>query len=73
MKNLSQFVWEVVQDPEQIFSGAFRWTDVHQSALDQFWPEGIVFRNKVTGEVLAYQAGKLAAPACANLNLEGCR
>ncbi len=73
MTQVSQFVWEVINDPEQVFTGLFRWTDLHQSALDHFWPEGIIFRNKITGKVLAYQAGKLVAPTNINLSLEVCQ
>ncbi len=52
--------WLVISDPSDTFSQRlFHWRDVLTSAQQQVWPEGIVFRNRVTGEQQRYSAGEL--------------
>lgn len=53
------FLWDVITDPENTFDGFFRWLDIRQSAEDGYWPDGIEFKNQLTGEVVAYRDGKL--------------
>ena len=53
------FDWEVLRDPEKTFTGPFRWIDLVLSARDQAWPDGIVFRNRLTGEIKTYRNGQL--------------
>jgi hypothetical protein len=55
------FDWEVLKDPEKTFTGPFRWIDLVLSARDQAWPDGIVFRNRFTGEIKTYRNGQLSA------------
>ncbi len=60
MENISiMFLWDVVTDPEHTFKGYFRWLDVRQTAEDGHWPDGIEFRNQLTGRIVAYRGGKL--------------
>ena len=52
--------WFVVIDPSDTFTQRlFHWRDVETSAQQQVWPEGIVFRNQVTGEQRRYAGGQL--------------
>ena len=53
------FLWDVIKDPEHIFEGSFRWLDVRQTAEDGNWPDGIEFKNQLTGKVVAYRGGEL--------------
>ncbi len=52
--------WFVVLDPTDTFTQRlFHWRDLETSAQQQVWPEGIVFRNQVTGEQRRYASGQL--------------
>jgi hypothetical protein len=52
--------WLVVNDPSDTFSQRlFHWRDLMVSTQQRVWPEGIVFRNRVTGEQHRYSAGAL--------------
>jgi hypothetical protein len=52
--------WFVVLDPSDTFTWRlFHWRDLETSAQQQVWPEGIVFRNQVTGEQRRYAGGQL--------------
>ncbi len=52
--------WFVVLDPSDTFTQRlFHWRDLETSAQQQVWPEGIVFRNQVTGEQRRYADGHL--------------
>ena len=52
--------WFVVLDPSDTFTQRlFHWRDLETSAQQQVWPEGIVFRNQVTGEHRRYADGQL--------------
>ena len=52
--------WFVLMDPSDTFTQRlFHWRDLETSARQQVWPEGIVFRNQVTGEQRRYAGGQL--------------
>ncbi len=55
----STFDWVVLNDPERTFTGPFRWLDLTKSAHDGFWPEGIVFKHRQTGQTVTYKDGRL--------------
>ncbi len=52
--------WLVVVDPSDTFTqGLFHLRAIETSAQQYVWPEGIVFRNRVTGEQRCYAHGQL--------------
>lgn len=53
------YVWCVVTDPSDTYTGPFRTIDVVLTAEVGYWPEGIVFEHKRTGERKAVQNGQL--------------
>jgi hypothetical protein len=56
--------WLVTHDPSDTFTNRFfRLSDVRQSAQDCAWPEGIVFRNLRTKQVMIFQQGQLIRAA----------
>jgi hypothetical protein len=56
--------WLVTHDPSDMFTNrSFRFADVRQSAEDCAWPEGIVFRNLRTDQIMVFQRGKLVMTA----------
>ena len=53
--------WQVITDPTDMFQHrVFRLRDLKQSAFDQVWPNGILFRNLRTGQELQFRQGQLA-------------
>lgn len=51
------YVWRVVIDPSRTYTGPFRTIDVMLTA--EYWPEGIVFEHKRTGERKTVKDGQL--------------
>ncbi len=56
--------WLVTHDPSDTFTNRFfRLSDVRQSAQDCTWPEGIVFRNLRTDQIVVFRWGELIMTA----------
>ncbi len=53
----SYYAWRVVTDPTGAFTGPFRTIDV--VVTGEYWPEGIVFEHKRTGERKTVKDGQL--------------
>lgn len=53
------YVWCVVVDPTRTYTGPFRTIDVELTAEVGYWPEGIVFEHKRTGERKIFKDGHL--------------
>lgn len=53
------YVWRVVFDPSRTYTGPFRTIDLRLTAEVNYWPEGIVFEHKRTGERKTVQNGQL--------------
>ena len=52
--------WIVTHDPSGTFlHRRFRLGDMQRSAKDHIWPEGIIFRNLQTEQVIIFQHGRL--------------
>jgi hypothetical protein len=61
--------WQVISDPADLFQyRIFRLRDLKQSAFDQVWPNGILFRNLRTGEELQFRQGQLAPAERSTIN-----
>jgi len=67
-ENKTKYVWEVINDPtkEQYSPGLFdhhlfRKSDVFPLSNEtvNYWPEGIVFKHVMTGEVVEFRNGQL--------------
>jgi hypothetical protein len=63
----SAWVWEVINDPTSDAHWAgdflhrrFRQVDLHFSAVNGGWPEGITFRHIKRGSLLRYSDGRLS-------------
>jgi hypothetical protein len=56
---MSTYVWQVVYDPERMYTGPFRALDLKETAKAGYWPEGIIFEHKRTGEQLVFLDGQL--------------
>lgn len=59
MNPLVYYPWNVVHDPERMYTGPFRDIDVKLTARAGYWPEGIIFEHKRTGERLIFRNGNL--------------
>ncbi len=55
----SYFPWNVVRDPQRMYTGPFREIDLRETAKAGFWPDGIIFQHQRTGQRLIFQDGAL--------------
>ncbi len=53
------YVWRVVTDPSHTYTGPFRTIDVELTAEVGYWPEGIIFEHKRTGQRKTVKDGQL--------------
>ncbi len=53
------YPWQVVYDPARMYTGPFREIDLRLTAEAGYWPEGIIFQHKRTGEKKTFLNGHL--------------
>ena len=64
----NKYIWQVIHDPTKskyspglFYHHLFRKSDVFLLSNEtvNYWPEGIVFKNITTGEIVKFHNGKL--------------